>query len=156
MLSRSITLVLPICRKESRENKVSKRKEALQPAGNTFGKMGRAEQRACDQTSADTEEATAALPEDDTSAQEKNLRKQTVQGEKKKEKRGQIGRDRRRMMKVGKRRVERKGRGRQRGSEGRRLGWEARSRGGEKGGGHAGDFNSAQCKSRQTQQIEAD
>lgn len=148
MLSRSITLVLPICRKESRENKVSKRKEALQLAGNTFGKMGRAERRACDQTSADTEEATAALPEDDTSAQEKNLRKQTVQGEKKKEKRGQIGRDRRRMMKVGK--------GRERGSEGRRLGWEARSRGGEKRGGHAGDFNSAQCKSRQTQQIEAD
>lgn len=36
------------------------------------------------------------------------------------------------MMKEGKRRVERKGRGRERGSEGRRLGWEDRSRGGEK------------------------
>lgn len=48
--------------------------------------MGRAERRACDQTSADTEEATAAIPEDGTSAQEKNLRKQTVQGEKKERK----------------------------------------------------------------------
>lgn len=61
-----------------------KKKEALQPAGNTFRKMGKVDQRACDQTSTDTEEATAAIPEDDTSAQEKNLRQQTVRGEKRK------------------------------------------------------------------------
>lgn len=35
---------------------------------------------ACDQTSADTEEAKAEIPQDETSALEKNMRKQAVQG----------------------------------------------------------------------------
>lgn len=72
--------------------------------------MGRATAGVCDQT-ADTEEATAEIPEDDTSDQEKNMRKQTFQGEKKKRTPSRDWKDGRRMMKIRKRRAERKGGG---------------------------------------------
>lgn len=85
VLSRTIILILHIPQKGIQENKVSKKKETLQRAENTF-------RRACDQTSADTEEATAEIPEDDTSTQVKNMRKQAIQEEKKKESRVEIGR----------------------------------------------------------------
>lgn len=80
MLSGSIILILHVPQKGIRENKVSKKKETLQPAENTFGKTGRTARGAFDQTSADTVEATAEIPGDDGTAQEKNMRKQVVQG----------------------------------------------------------------------------
>lgn len=80
MLSGSIILILHVPQKGIQENKVSKKKETLQPAENTFEKTGRTARGACDQTSADTVEATAEIPGDDGTAQEKNKRKQVVQG----------------------------------------------------------------------------